>query len=112
MYKIVLCLVGSLCLVQGFALRDESDNEVGTGDEIDLSNFGEAIYGYPDEANGEVLRSLTADNLTNPEELGNYLEGDMLIVKSDGRNGLRATAKRWPNGRVPYKMGGGFSKLM
>lgn len=110
--KIVLCLFGSLCLIQfaqGFVLRD--DNEVDGGDEIDLSSFGEAIYGYPDEANGEVLRTFSPENQTNPEEMGNYLEGDMLIVKSDGRNGLRATSKRWPNGRVPYRIESGFSKF-
>lgn len=103
----LLCLLGALCVLQSAAgmpnmLRDE---------EIDLSHMGEKIYGEPDEVNGETLRNFSPDNDTvNPEELGNYAEGDILFVKSDARNGVRSPAKRWPNGRVPYKIAGHFSE--
>lgn len=80
-------------------------------DEIDLSHLGENIFGYPDESNGDNLRFLTPENITgNPEELGNYAEGDILFVNSDLRNGVRSPAKRWPNAVVPYTIAGSFSK--
>lgn len=106
--KIALsCLLATLCLaVVTAAPSKERDAE------IDLSHMGEKIFGEPDEKNGEALRFLTAENITgNPEELGNYAEGDILFVNSDLRNGVRAPSKRWPNGRVPYKLAGHFSKL-
>lgn len=105
----LLCLIGALCILQFTAgmpnlLRDDEM-------EIDLSHLGEKIYGKPDEANGETLRSFSHDNNTvNPEELGNYAEGDILFVKSDARNGVKSPSKRWPNGRVPYKIAGHFSE--
>lgn len=80
-------------------------------EEIDLSYLGETIYGYPDEESGDALRYMTPENITgNPEELGNYAEGDILFVNSDLRNGVRAPSKKWPNARVPYKLDGAFSE--
>lgn len=101
---VVLCLlVGVVCALPA-KLKDEAT-------EIDLSQLGERIYGEPDEANGEKLKYLTAENMTgNPEEMGSYAEGDILHLPSDLRNGVRAPAKRWPNGRVPYKLAGFFSE--
>lgn len=79
-------------------------------EEIDLSQLGERIYGEPDENSGNNLRFVTPENITgNPEEMGNYAEGDILFLPSDLRNGVRAPSKRWPGGRVPYQMAGAFS---
>jgi hypothetical protein len=44
----------------------------------------------------------------NPEELGLYLEGD--IMTRNSRNGLTSEAARWPGGVIPYEIGGYFSK--
>lgn len=49
--------------------------------------------------------------MVNPEELGPYLEGDMLIPRPAGRNGIRAKSARWPNGVIPFEIKGNFSKL-
>nr|CAD7571777.1 unnamed protein product [Timema californicum] len=40
----------------------------------------------------------------NPEELGEYLEGDILFPESLSRNGLRAERSRWPGGVVYYTL--------
>jgi len=48
---------------------------------------------------------------TNPEELGSYLEGDILSVpNSQGRSGLINTYYRWPNATIYYRIQGNFSK--
>ncbi|KAL6428195.1 hypothetical protein ACFW04_008498 [Cataglyphis niger] len=38
----------------------------------------------------------------NPEELGEYVEGDILFPPITGRNGLTAVSARWPNGIIPF----------
>lgn len=68
---------------------------------IDLSEYGTKIYGFPSTEAGERL--LTADlNKTNPEELGPYLEGDVLIPYPLSRSGMRSRSLRWSRGRIPY----------
>lgn len=101
----LLFLAGTVCLLAPFAAAKPIEEE------IDVSHMGEKIFGEPDETNGDTLRYLTPENMTgNPEELGNYAEGDILFIQSDLRNGVRAPSKRWPGGRVPYKLAGHFSK--
>lgn len=48
------------------------------------------------------------DSNVNPEELGLYLEGD--IVQHASRSGLTALTTRWPGGVVPFAIGGAFSE--
>ena len=45
----------------------------------------------------------------NPEEMGGYAEGDILIPQY-GRNGIRDQAARWPRGIIPYLIDSKFSK--
>jgi len=48
---------------------------------------------------------------TNVEELGSYLEGDILTLPAgQGRNGIIDTHYRWPNATIYYKIVGNFSK--
>lgn len=56
----------------------------------------------PDESVGLAVRSWSPRDKVNPEELGSYLEGDMLIPRIDGRNGIVQQSRRWPGGVVPY----------
>lgn len=56
----------------------------------------------PDESVGLAVRSWSPRDRVNPEELGSYVEGDMLIPRVDGRNGIVQTSRRWSNGVVPY----------
>lgn len=80
---------------------------------IDLTRFGERIFGQPNKTAGEKLSNLEADAMLNPEELGPYLEGDLLIPRGKKiiyRNGLTAYSARWPRGVVPYEIYGRFSQ--
>ncbi|XP_018396646.1 PREDICTED: astacin-like [Cyphomyrmex costatus] len=46
----------------------------------------------------------------NPEELGNYMEGDIMIAKGTTlRNGAKDEKLRWPNGVIPYVIMGNFN---
>lgn len=78
-------------------LVDETDNEV-----INLARFGDAIFGEPDESVGRMVSDWTPDNDQNPEELGTYLEGDILITPNEARNGLVRESSRWKGGIIPY----------
>ncbi|ALC46020.1 CG6763, partial [Drosophila busckii] len=82
-------------------------------DIIDLSAFGNALYGKPDE---ELTAALVSNysmdsNGVNPEELGSYLEGDILVPTTDltMKNGLTTQSSRWPKGVVPYEIRGNFN---
>lgn len=75
-------------------------------DTIDLSHFGAKLFGKPLEIDGESL----GDVKKNPEELGPYLEGDLLIP-SEVRNGMKAESMRWKNGEIPYEIRGSYSEL-
>jgi len=46
----------------------------------------------------------------NPEELGSYAEGDIIMPKSIARNGLKAATSRWPDAVIPYRVADSFSK--
>lgn len=77
---------------------------------IDVSHFGPAIFGHPDPEVGKILESWNPEtDGGNPEEQGSYIEGDILIPQSDGRNGLADKTKRWPNGVVPYEIRGSYN---
>jgi hypothetical protein len=45
----------------------------------------------------------------NPEELGSYVEGDLLFPAREGRNGLSDMNSRWPKGVIPYQIKGSFN---
>ena len=79
-------------------LIDEPQND----DYIDLSSLGPMLFSEPDESVGKIVNDWTPEDGQNPEELGSYLEGDMLIPSVEGRNGLVSMTSRWPNGVVPY----------
>ncbi|XP_011193243.2 high choriolytic enzyme 1 [Zeugodacus cucurbitae] len=82
-------------------------------DVIDLSFYGNALYGTPDnEVTAQLVANYTAEESpVNPEELGSYLEGDILVPigKVSTRNGITTPSSRWPNGVVPYEIRGNFN---
>lgn len=94
----------------GVILRDENEVE-GSEDEIDLSDLGLDLYGEPDVETGKLLENYDpAKDGVNPEELGSYVEGDMLINRPAGRNGMADKSTRWPGGVVPFEINGNFRK--
>lgn len=78
------------------------------GDIIDISDLGGRIYGAPDERSGVSAAKWEENRTGNPEELGNYFEGDILFPESKSRNGIVGQSYRWPNGVVPFEIVGGF----
>lgn len=94
---------------QSFADSNRIDDE---DDIIDLSPVGPKIFGEPDSATGLLVAQYNpqTDDI-NPEELGNYAEGDMLMPRGFARNGLTAQSSRWPNGQVPFEIRGNFGKF-
>lgn len=89
------------------------DEPAPSKDIIDLSSYGSALYGEPDlDLTASLVGNFSADTDTvNPEELGSYLEGDILIPKTaiSMKNGLTTQSSRWPNGVVPYEIRGSFN---
>jgi hypothetical protein len=69
---------------------------------IDLAPYGDAIFGSPDVAVGRSVAEWTPEISQNPEELGNYFEGDILHPIGEGRNGLQRDSSKWKDGVVPY----------
>lgn len=61
---------------------------------------------------GKRVENYNPDIDGNPEELGSYLEGDMLNPNPQQRNALVAESSKWQNGVVPFVISGSFSKIL
>ncbi|XP_060842153.1 zinc metalloproteinase nas-13-like [Rhopalosiphum padi] len=102
-----------LALAQPVNLRaEEEENEVDNGSESDLFNglmhLGAAIFGTPDVKSGEAVSTWKETSQLNPEEMGEYAEGDILHPIGNSRNGLKAVSSRWPKGIIPYEISPSF----
>lgn len=95
-----------------FRRRDVFDNAVDSphGVIAHLQHFGEMLYRNPDNETGAIVANWHEGWDRNPEELGNYAEGDILFPPQLGKNGLKAEAARWPGGVVPYMISPYFGK--
>lgn len=68
------------------------------------------IFGNPSNETGARVAEWNPLSSVNPEELGEYAEGDILFPSNFGRNGLKNGIARWPEGIIPYMMSPYFSK--
>ncbi|KAH8278668.1 hypothetical protein KR018_006683 [Drosophila ironensis] len=101
-----------ISLGNGMPLEDMDSQEM-----IDLTDVSDNIFGNPDtETTGALVEAHNEESPQNPEELGTYYEGDILIplsyrsARSNGtRNGILALSSRWPGGVVPYEIKGPFT---
>ncbi|XP_037810011.1 zinc metalloproteinase nas-1-like [Lucilia sericata] len=88
--------------------------EIQDPNSIDLSVYGGSLYGLPDFNNtGKLLAQFKPHEATvNPEELGSYLEGDILMPQNaiTLKNGITSKTSRWPNAEVPFEIAGDFTK--
>lgn len=94
-------------------LIDEENPEDYSFDEhdrinVDLTYLGETIHTQPNEESGAKLAAYTPDSAGNPEEQGNYAEGDMYMPLK-GKNGLLDKSYRWVGGKVPYVIAPSFN---
>ncbi|KAL0818107.1 hypothetical protein ABMA28_008636 [Loxostege sticticalis] len=92
-----------------------SDNLIGNGiddgdNSIDISHLGPEAFGSPKNESGEALSQWSESSLMNPEETGEYVEGDILMPRPFMRNGIRTESSRWTNGIIPYVIEGYYSK--
>lgn len=111
MHKL-LVLTTLLALSSALPLEDDgSKANATTEDVIDLSQYSSEIYGKPDEKEtGKVIEEYSENSGVNPEELGAYVEGDILFTgQRAGRNGLAKQTARWSNGIVPFVIEGNFN---
>lgn len=76
----------------------------------DVAAALELALKVPDQETGVKVAQWTKESKVNPEELGNYLEGDIMVSASTILNGAKNKALRWPNGVIPYVIQGNFSK--
>lgn len=84
---------------------------------IEMASIDLSLYKMLGEPNPEVGNALDefdpATDERNPEELGTYMDGDILLpATSDIRNGLISLAARWPNATVPFIISGNYSKSL
>lgn len=108
----VLCIFCvALTLVNSYPSSDNNRVD-GEDDLIDLSHLGTKIFGEPDDETGRLVAQYNPEiDDINPEELGSYVEGDMLMPQGFGRNGLVAQSSRWPGGIIPFEIRGNFGRF-
>ncbi|XP_015592931.1 zinc metalloproteinase nas-13 isoform X2 [Cephus cinctus] len=87
-----------------FRRRDVFDNAIDSpdGPMAHLTHLEEVLYGLPNNDTGIKVAEWSEETGVNPEELGEYAEGDILFPAGMGRNGLKAETARWPGGVIPY----------
>jgi hypothetical protein len=74
--------------------------------------LAKSVFGRPDTSTGEkVAKYDPKTSQMNPEELGSYAAGDILVTKQAGRNGLVAASARWPRGRIPFVINANFGEI-
>lgn len=97
-----------------FRRRDVFDNAVDSPDGLiaHLQNFGGLLYRFPSNNTGFKVAQWREDMDVNPEELGEYAEGDILFPPNVGRNGLATVSARWPNGVIPFVISPYFSEYL
>ncbi|VVC96406.1 unnamed protein product [Leptidea sinapis] len=76
---------------------------------IDISDLDSQAYGSPKNESGDAISEWTETSLMNPEEMGSYLEGDILIPNLS-RNGMRDKTSRWSKGIIPYVIDSSFNQ--
>lgn len=65
----------------------------------------------PDRRFPKTGKEWTPESLINPEELGDYFEGDIeLPLPPMGRNGMIDEKYRWPGGRVAYVLDSAYTE--
>ncbi|XP_063541150.1 low choriolytic enzyme-like [Cydia strobilella] len=87
----------------------DDNNDDADDIKINLSHLGPQLYGSPNSESGDAVAKWNESSLMNPEEMGEYAEGDILIPKLE-RNGMRDETSRWPNGIIPYVIEGRYNQ--
>ncbi|XP_012287938.1 zinc metalloproteinase nas-7 [Orussus abietinus] len=92
-------------------VSDLTDEEANENLMDRLTYLGDRIYGVPKNSTGLKVDNWDENSGVNPEELGEYAEGDILFTPQTSlRHGLSDLSKRWPNAVVPYVISPNFSE--
>lgn len=75
-----------------------------------VEHISELAFGKPSDRTGKQLLEWNETYEINPEEIGEYLEGDILFPVTK-RNGLLSVSARWDNGIIPYDYSGVFTPM-
>lgn len=111
-FVIIACIIVSI-YAKPFPSIDDNSLDEDDASLIDLSHYGSSIFGVPSNETGKRVASYDPETSDlNPEELGEYLEGDMLMPPDFARNGLIATTSHWPGGIVPFEISGYFGMFL
>lgn len=95
--QVTLVAIFSICYLNTLSASPLND-EV-----IDLSQYGSRMYGFPSEVAGQLVANADLTK-SNPEELGPYVEGDILIPRPASKNGIIGESFRWPKGVIPFEI--------
>ncbi|XP_046663671.1 zinc metalloproteinase nas-13-like [Homalodisca vitripennis] len=108
---IVVAVVTALPFFENI-LQSDDNTEADEGLTAQLLEIGESLFGTPKAESGDAVSKWSPEMDQNPEELGEYAQGDLLIPASDSeaRNGLRAASTHWPKGVIPYEISPYFSQ--
>ncbi|XP_008547968.1 zinc metalloproteinase nas-4 [Microplitis demolitor] len=89
-----------------FVWRRDASNTLDSDEPfINLSHLEQTMYGTPSNLTGSKVAEWQEEAGVNPEELGEYAEGDILFPMSvSGRSGLASSASRWPDATIPYML--------
>ncbi|KAK0094646.1 hypothetical protein PV326_010378 [Microctonus aethiopoides] len=90
-------------------LMSFSEEETDKGQPIRLDYLGYKIYGLPTDETGYRVARWNPSTGVNPEELGTYVEGDILFSTPTTKSALKPEYYRWPGAKIPYYIMGGFS---
>lgn len=92
--------------------QEVPDNELDSAnnDKIDLKDLENIMYGVPSEETGKKVAEWHENVGVNPEELGEYAEGDILFPGGSLRSALRSEYTRWPNKTLHFMISPVFSE--
>ncbi|XP_054264060.1 zinc metalloproteinase nas-15-like [Macrosteles quadrilineatus] len=96
---------------ENFIQEDETEADEGLTEQ--LMEIGESLFGMPKTESGDAVSRWSPEMDLNPEELGEYAQGDLLIPATserEARNGLKAASTHWPKGIVPYEISPYFNQ--
>lgn len=101
-------LLTIVALSSAFPLVENMQSDLGYND---LTQYGRRFFGNPDYSSAERIPNYVPMTNQNPEELGPYLEGDIVIPLGQTRNALSHIKYHWPDAIVPYLIEGDFSEI-
>lgn len=91
----------------GSSVRIEGTKHLVT---IDLSYLGKSIYGNPSPSTGAKVAQLSSGSTVNPDELGDYAQGDILQGPVD--DDIAYMPSLWEGGVIPYVINSRFSEYI